>query len=283
MRSSRSWPSWSWSPVRRLRTRPWSGRIPRTGPAWRKPQRKVSMTFSENVGSGFVAVMAPDGSKVKTAAAAPATGAAADVAASDQRGRYTVAYRVVSDDGHPVLRRVHVHDDLGPDGQQHEAHVPASTQRPFVDRHRGVILVDRSGRSVAGDRLGPDPVDRGGRSRVTRTVRLVLAGFAAGLVVMVVSLEIGGGAPEPSPAGIPDPGLLVGWALPAVSFLTQALGRRRRWDSCSPRCSCCRRARTWSRGCPSPRSRSPRAGRLPGRSRAWWCSCSRSATCSPGR
>jgi cytochrome c oxidase assembly factor CtaG/putative copper export protein len=56
---------------------------------------------------------------------------------------------------------------------------------------------------------------------VTRSAGIVLAGFAAGLVVMVVALEIGGGAPEPSPAGIPDPGLLVGWALPAVSFLTR--------------------------------------------------------------
>ncbi len=52
-------------------------------------------------------------------------------------------------------------------------------------------------------------------------LRLSLGGFAAGLVVMVASLEIGGGAPEPSPAGIPDPGLLVGWALPAVGFATQ--------------------------------------------------------------
>ena len=38
---------------------------------------------------------------------------------------------------------------------------------------------------------------------------------------MVAALEIGGGAPEPSPAGIPDPGLLVGWALPAIAYLTQ--------------------------------------------------------------
>jgi putative copper resistance protein D len=38
---------------------------------------------------------------------------------------------------------------------------------------------------------------------------------------MVVSLELGGGAPTASPAGIPDPGPLVGWALPATGFLTQ--------------------------------------------------------------
>ena len=56
---------------------------------------------------------------------------------------------------------------------------------------------------------------------MTRTLRLALLGFAAGLVVMVASLQIGGGAPVPSPAGIPDPGPLVGWALPASGFLTQ--------------------------------------------------------------
>ena len=56
---------------------------------------------------------------------------------------------------------------------------------------------------------------------MTRTARLVAAGLAVGLVVMVAALEIGQGAPEPSPAGIPDPGLFVGWALPTTSFLTE--------------------------------------------------------------
>ena len=56
---------------------------------------------------------------------------------------------------------------------------------------------------------------------MTRSSRLVLAGFAVGLVVMVVALQVGDGAPRPSPAGIPDPGLLVGWALPGFSYLTQ--------------------------------------------------------------
>ncbi|MGA9101365.1 cytochrome c oxidase assembly protein [Aeromicrobium sp.] len=59
---------------------------------------------------------------------------------------------------------------------------------------------------------------------MTRTVRLSLSGFAVGLLVMVIFLQIGGGAPEPSPLGIPDPGLLVGWALPAMTFLTQVSG-----------------------------------------------------------
>ncbi len=56
---------------------------------------------------------------------------------------------------------------------------------------------------------------------MTRSFRLALGGFAVGMLVMVAALEIGGGAPEPSPAGIPDPGLLVGWALPATTYLMQ--------------------------------------------------------------
>ena len=56
---------------------------------------------------------------------------------------------------------------------------------------------------------------------MTRSSRFVLAGFGVGLVVMVAALQLGGGAPEPSPAGIPDPGQLVGWALPAATFLTR--------------------------------------------------------------
>lgn len=56
---------------------------------------------------------------------------------------------------------------------------------------------------------------------MTRSSRFALAGFAVGLLVMVVALQIGGGAPEPSPAGIPDPGPFVGWGLPAVTYLTR--------------------------------------------------------------
>jgi putative copper resistance protein D len=56
---------------------------------------------------------------------------------------------------------------------------------------------------------------------VTRSSRLTLAGFAVGLLVMVVALQLGDGAPTPSPTGIPDPGPIVGWGLPAISYLTQ--------------------------------------------------------------
>jgi putative copper resistance protein D len=57
---------------------------------------------------------------------------------------------------------------------------------------------------------------------VTRSWRFILAGFGIGVLVLVAALQVGGGAPDPSPAGIPDPGRLVGWALPATTYLMRA-------------------------------------------------------------
>ncbi|MGI9084758.1 MAG: cytochrome c oxidase assembly protein [Aeromicrobium sp.] len=57
---------------------------------------------------------------------------------------------------------------------------------------------------------------------MTRAGRAAVTGMAVGLLVMVAVLELGGGAPQPVSAGIPDPGPIVGWGVPAVRFLTQA-------------------------------------------------------------
>lgn len=46
------------------------------------------------------------------------------------------------------------------------------------------------------------------------TVRWTAAALLATAGALVLALSIGGGAPEPSPPGIPDPGLLTGWGLP---------------------------------------------------------------------
>jgi putative copper resistance protein D len=59
---------------------------------------------------------------------------------------------------------------------------------------------------------------------VSRATRLVLIGFGFGVLVMVAALELGHGAPQPSPPGIPDPGELVGWALPTATFLSRLCG-----------------------------------------------------------
>lgn len=54
---------------------------------------------------------------------------------------------------------------------------------------------------------------------MTRASRLLAAGFVVGVLVMVAALEVGQGAPQPAPPGIPDPGAFVGWALPAATFV----------------------------------------------------------------
>ncbi len=56
---------------------------------------------------------------------------------------------------------------------------------------------------------------------MTRATVLTVGGFAVGLLAMVAALGLGQGAPEPTPAGIPDPGQFVGWALPATGYLTR--------------------------------------------------------------
>lgn len=59
---------------------------------------------------------------------------------------------------------------------------------------------------------------------MSRATRLVLTGFGLGVLVMVAALEIGQGAPQPSPPGIPDPGAFVGWALPVATFVSRLCG-----------------------------------------------------------
>ena len=67
----------------------------------------MTLTFSENVGNGFVAVTAPSGRTVKTSDVRTLDHVlSADVAPSDERGRYTVAYRIVSADGHPIAGEI---------------------------------------------------------------------------------------------------------------------------------------------------------------------------------
>ena len=114
------------------------GSDPADGSSLAEAPRKVSMTFNENVGSGFVAVTAPDGTQVKTANVRTVDHVlSADVAASDERGRYTVAYRIVSADGHPVSGEVTFTTTTG--RTVHHAH-PAD-QRSFVHRHRGHLVI----------------------------------------------------------------------------------------------------------------------------------------------
>lgn len=114
------------------------GSDPADGSSLTTAPRAVSMTFSENVGSGFVAVTAPSGTRVKTSNVRTVDRVlTADVADSDERGRYTIAYRVVSADGHPVAGELTFTTTSGRDVKKAAA-VP---EEAFVDRHRGHLVL----------------------------------------------------------------------------------------------------------------------------------------------
>jgi methionine-rich copper-binding protein CopC len=98
----------------------------------------VELTFSEDLDTGFVAVMAPDGTKVETSE--PRLSGArmsADLEESHQSGVYTVAYRVVSVDGHPVTGQFTFTATSGHQATPQEA----ATEESFVDRNSTLLIV----------------------------------------------------------------------------------------------------------------------------------------------
>ena len=110
---------------------------PADGSTIATPPPSVELTFSDDLDAGFVAVLAPDGSKVGTSEPRlSGTKMTADLQESHQAGRYTVAYRVLSVDGHPVTGQFTFTATSG-----HQATSPKSaTDESFVDRH-GTLLV----------------------------------------------------------------------------------------------------------------------------------------------
>ena len=55
---------------------------------------------------------------------------------------------------------------------------------------------------------------------MTRTTRDVALAFILSAAVMVLLLEVGGGAPQPAVGDIPSPGEFVGWAVPFAKLVT---------------------------------------------------------------
>jgi methionine-rich copper-binding protein CopC len=103
-----------------------------------KAPSEVTLTFSENVGNGQVAVTAPSGRRVKTTNVRTLDHVlSGDIAPSDERGRYTVAYRIVSDDGHPISGEITFTTTTG----RVVEHVHQEDAGSFVDRHRGHVLL----------------------------------------------------------------------------------------------------------------------------------------------
>ena len=108
------------------------GSDPAEGASLTAAPATATLTFNENVGNGQLAVQAPDGSTV----------AVADVRATDnrltatiddagQRGTYSLSYRVVSADGHPVTGTIAFDVTTGRTVTQ----VDAPADESFIHRH----------------------------------------------------------------------------------------------------------------------------------------------------
>ncbi|MCW2750374.1 MAG: hypothetical protein JWR83_1484 [Aeromicrobium sp.] len=111
------------------------GTDPKDGSALASAPTSISLTFNENIGTpAFIAVRAPDGTKVITS---PATAVnrtvSATVADVSKRGRFAVSYRVVSADGHPVEGTFHYTVLTGRVVKQ----VADDAGSSFVHRHSG--------------------------------------------------------------------------------------------------------------------------------------------------
>lgn len=111
------------------------GTDPRDGASFATAPHRITLTFNENIGTpAFIAVRAPDGTRVDTSKAAAVDHTiSATVADVDKRGRYAVSFRVVSADGHPVEGTFHYAVTSGRVVKQ----VADDAGTSFVHRHRG--------------------------------------------------------------------------------------------------------------------------------------------------
>jgi len=100
----------------------------------------ATLTFNETVGNAAVVVSAPDGSSVEVSDVRSVdrrvTATVADV---DQRGTYTLSYRVVSADGHPVEGTIHYDVTTGREVTQQQP-IPQADDESFIHRHRSHII-----------------------------------------------------------------------------------------------------------------------------------------------
>ena len=106
---------------------------PEDGASLTASPTQMTLIFTENVEApAFVAVVAPDGSPVKVSSVqAVDRRATAQIEDASQQGRYTVSYRVVSADGHPVEGTIHYSVTAGRVVKQ----VATPDTQGFVHRH----------------------------------------------------------------------------------------------------------------------------------------------------
>lgn len=114
------------------------GTDPSDGASLTTMPTSVTLSFNESIGNpAYVAVTAPDGTQLDVSGARAVDAEVhAEVADPGQRGTYTMAYRVVSADGHPVEGTVTFDVTQGEAVQQ----VKATDQESFVHRHREHIV-----------------------------------------------------------------------------------------------------------------------------------------------
>lgn len=109
--------------------------------------RTVSLTFNESIGThAFIVITAPDGSRLKTESVKVVDATVtARVADSDMKGDYSMAYRVVSIDGHAISAKLTFEVTTGRAVDQVKQDESAS----FVHRHRSHLLWGALGVAIA--------------------------------------------------------------------------------------------------------------------------------------
>lgn len=109
------------------------GSDPEDGATLSAAPSAITFTFNENIGNpAYVAVTAPDGSKVKVSKVkAVDREVTATLAESDQKGHYTATFRVVSADGHPVEGAIGYSTTTGRTVTQ----VDPPEEKTFIHRH----------------------------------------------------------------------------------------------------------------------------------------------------
>ncbi|WP_369812727.1 copper resistance protein CopC, partial [Kineosporia sp. R_H_3] len=186
------------------------GTEPAAGTDLAAPPEQVVVRFSEPVrGPVTVLVRAGDGTSATTAAAdLDALSLVQPVRADAAPGRWTVVYRVVGADGHPVAGAVSF--TVGGAGADAGAAAPGPVRSP-VAIGLAVLLLAAAGWTLLR-----------GRRTAAPAVRLAISGALAGGGVLVAALAVGGGAPQPVAEGLPNAGALVGWARPALRLTVEA-------------------------------------------------------------
>lgn len=107
----------------------------------------ITLTFNEIVANpAYVAVSAPDGSEIKVSKISVVDRVVtASLAGADMKGIYTMSYRVVSSDSHPVEGSTTFDVTTGRTVEQ----VTPKAEGSFVHRHRNHLLWGLAGASVA--------------------------------------------------------------------------------------------------------------------------------------